>query len=310
MPTDIAPRLGPIYVSDWEGAGLPFSKGLLATQILATGLETDRAYAIAADVERELVEKRVRAISAGELEERVSSMLTTRISAESATRFLAWRAVKRSGRPFLVALCGVPGVGKSTLATRLAVRLGINHLITTDTIREVLRTVIPETVLPELHVSTYETAPDAPIGESCIPSYYRQARAVAAATASVANRLAAERRNAIFEGVHLIPGKLTSNLVADKANIRQPIVIETLLVLQDEELHRVYLTQRLNGEPGRDGERHLRHFAIIRKLQETLHEAAVAANVPIHDVTHPELLTQAIVDRIIAAASPNPEGRK
>lgn len=152
MPTDIAPRLGPIQVCDWEGAGLPFSKGLLATQILATGLETDRAYAIAADVERELVEKRVRAISAGELEERVSSMLTTRISAESATRFLAWRSVKRSGRPFLVALCGVPGVGKSTLATRLAVRLGINHLITTDTIREVLRTVIPETVLAELHV--------------------------------------------------------------------------------------------------------------------------------------------------------------
>jgi 2-phosphoglycerate kinase len=82
------------------------------------------------------------------------------------------------------------------------------------------------------------------------------------------------------------------------------------LVLQDEELHRVYLTQRLNGEPGRDGERHLRHFAIIRQLQETLREAAVAADVPIHDVTHPELLTQAIVDRIIAAAVPNPEGRK
>ena len=76
------------------------------------------------------------------------------------------------------------------MATRLAVRLGITRVVTTDAIREVLRTVIPDTVLPELHCSTFETAKRADGAGGQLQSFHRQARAVGAATAAVANRLA------------------------------------------------------------------------------------------------------------------------
>jgi hypothetical protein len=41
---------GVIQVRDRAGIGLPFSMGLMATSILATGVETDVAYRIAAGV--------------------------------------------------------------------------------------------------------------------------------------------------------------------------------------------------------------------------------------------------------------------
>lgn len=46
MPTDFSPQpvSGAIQVRDRAGIGLPFSKGLMATSVLATGLETDVAY--------------------------------------------------------------------------------------------------------------------------------------------------------------------------------------------------------------------------------------------------------------------------
>ena len=48
-----------------------------------------------------------------------------------------------------------------SLTTQLAVRLDITRVVTTDAIRDVLRTVVPVNVLPELHQSTFEVvAPD------------------------------------------------------------------------------------------------------------------------------------------------------
>ena len=56
-----------IEVRDRRGVDLPFSKGLMATSILATGLETGRAHAIAADVERMLRNRQTREIGADAL---------------------------------------------------------------------------------------------------------------------------------------------------------------------------------------------------------------------------------------------------
>ena len=63
-----------------------------------------------------------------------------------------WPGGERSaggpGRPVVIVLGGAPGSGKSTLATNLAVRLDITRVVTTDAMREVLRVVVPATVLP------------------------------------------------------------------------------------------------------------------------------------------------------------------
>ena len=55
-----------------------------------------------------------------------------------------------------VLLCGTSGTGKSTLASLLAARLGITTLLSTDSIRHMLRGFQSAEENPLLWLSTYE----------------------------------------------------------------------------------------------------------------------------------------------------------
>ena len=285
-----------IEVRDRRGVDLPFSKGLMATSILATGLETGRAHAIAADVERMLRNRQTREIGADELANLAMQAIERASGREAAERYSAWRRAKRAGCPIVVALGGAPGVGKSTIATRLALRLGINRVVPTDAVREVLRTVVPATVLPELHVSTYESIEGNGEADMSLTSFRRQAHAVLSASVAVAARLSSERRSVILEGAHLLPGEVRRHL-AERGS--DAIVIELLMTVEHEEAHRAHLTQRLRAEPARGGQRHVTHLPVIRRLQDELCTLAQAADVAEHDVAHPEDLTQRIVDQVV-----------
>ncbi|MCA9417153.1 MAG: hypothetical protein KC917_12815 [Candidatus Omnitrophica bacterium] len=299
MPRDLSihdeARL--IQVKDRAGVGLPFSRGLMATSILATGLGTEHAYRIAARIASVLQDRNSNEVDAEELTEIAGRMIRESAGDEHAKRYLAWRRAKRSGRPIVVCLGGSSGVGKSTIATRLALRLGVNRVVTTDAIREVLRTVIPPTVLPELHVSTYESVDgqDGSFGAR-FESYRRQARAVGAATSAVASRLVTEGRSALIEGVHLLPGELRADLAEKKPDA---VVVEFLLILGDERLHLGHLTRRLHSEPGRQGARNLENLEMIRRIQDELRSMAEQAGVEEFDVASPEDLTQRIVDQVV-----------
>ena len=298
MPSDLAidRNDSPIQVRDRRGVDLPFSKGLMATSILATGLETGRAHAIAADVERMLRNRQTREVGADELANLAMQAIERAAGSEAAERYSAWRRAKRAGCPIVVSLGGAPGVGKSTIATRLALRLGINRVVPTDAVREVLRTVVPATVLPELHVSTYESIEGNGEADMSLTSFRRQAHAVLSASAAVAARLTSERRSVILEGAHLLPGEVRRHL-AERGS--DAIVIELLMTVTHEEAHRDHLTRRLRTEPARGGQRHLRHLPVIRRLQDELRSLAQAADVAEHDVAHPEDLTQRIVDQVV-----------
>jgi len=298
MPSDLAINRNDslIQVQDRRGVDLPFSKGLMATSILATGLETGRAHAIAADVERILRNRQTREVGADELANLALRAIESTAGREAAERYSAWRRAKRAGCPIVVALGGAPGVGKSTIATRLALRLGINRVVPTDAVREVLRTVVPDTVLPELHVSTYESIGRNSEADLSLTSFRRQAHAVLSASVAVAARLTSERRSVILEGAHLLPGEVRRHL-AERGS--DAIVIELLMTVTHEEAHRDHLTRRLHAEPSRGGQRHLEHLPVIRRLQDELRQLAQAANVAEHDIAHPEDLTQRIVDEVV-----------
>ena len=298
MPADLAFERNNalIQVRDRSGVHLPFSKGLMATSILATGLETGRAHAIAADIEQELRQRPTREILADELAGVAADAIGHSAGNEAAERYKAWRRAKRVGCPIVVSLGGAPGVGKSTIATRLALRLGINRVVPTDAVREVLRTVVPNTVLPELHVSTYESVECNGEANWSVSSFRRQAHAVASASAAVAARLTSERRSVILEGAHLLPGEVRRHL-AERGS--DAIVVELLMTVAQEESHRDHLTRRLDTEPARAGQRHLKHMPVIRRLQDELRRLAQAADVAEHDIAHPEDLTQRIVDQVV-----------
>ena len=298
MPIDIKTtnQQSDVLIKDRLGVLMPFSRGIMATSILATGIETPIAYEVARKVQDALSELPSKETSSENLTALAVQVLEQHVNSDVAQRYHSWRKAKRIGRPIVISIVAASGVGKSTLATRLALRLGVNRVVTTDAIREVLRTVIPQTVLPELHVSSYESLPSQNTNKNVMDTFLRQSHAVAASSAAVAKRYIKEQKSLILEGVHLLPGVLTKSLSTMKEN---PVIVEVLISIKDENQHKSQLIHRRASEPGREGNRHLANFDTIRFLQRELQSLAIAANVPDLDLSNSADLTQQIVKRII-----------
>ena len=107
-----------------EPHGLPYSKGLMAQSLSASGLAPDRAYELALIVERRLHERTGSGIAVADLNELVEEVLLEQVSEDAVRRFHEWQRLDRLDRPLIVLLAGSTGVGKSTLATMLAVSSG------------------------------------------------------------------------------------------------------------------------------------------------------------------------------------------
>jgi len=60
-------------------------------------------------------------------------------------------------RSITVLLGGTSGTGKSTLSSLIASRLGISTILSTDSIRHILRNFLNREDYPVLFASTYET---------------------------------------------------------------------------------------------------------------------------------------------------------
>src|SRR5437763_16762481 len=133
--------------------GLPYSKGLMAQSLSASGLAPDRAYDVARLLEARLGEREEQQITVAELRELAALVLREREGDEAAQRFLDWEELDRLERPLIVTLGGAPGVGKSTLATLLAGRVGITRVIATDAIRNVIRAFFSHEFMPVVHYS-------------------------------------------------------------------------------------------------------------------------------------------------------------
>ena len=140
----------------YRGHGLPYSKGLMAQALSASGLPPNRAFELAREIERRLVDAGMESIDLAELRTRTEEVLRDLEGEESVRRYRNWQRLDRLDRPLIVLLGGAPGVGKSTLATRLAHRLGITSVIATDVIRQVLRAFFTSDQMASVHHSAFE----------------------------------------------------------------------------------------------------------------------------------------------------------
>jgi 2-phosphoglycerate kinase len=156
-------------------------------------------------------------------------------------------------------------VGKSTLATRLAHRLGITRVIATDVIRNVLRAFFTAEAMPSVHNSAFELEAS---------GFREQADTVGTGVAAIVERAWTERTPVVLEGVHAVPRPFSDVLAA------RCVTVEALLVVSSEELHRGHFSLRGAERPA---ERYHARFAEIRQLQDDLTERSRAAGVPVID---------------------------
>jgi 2-phosphoglycerate kinase len=247
-----------------DGHGLPYSKGLMAQSLSATGLSLERAFELARVVEARLAEGGAAEIGAAELGDLTEQVLSAEEGEASLRRFRHWRRLDRLERPLVVLLGGTTGVGKSTLATMLAARLGITRVIPTDVIRQVLRAFFTPEAMPEVHHSAFEAGG--------VEGYGHQAGQVATGIAAIMQRAADEAKPVVVEGVHVVPGSLAPEVRGRCA------VVEALVVVSDAELHRGHFSHRPGTRPP---ERYLRRFEEIRVLQDHLAGRARAAGVAV-----------------------------
>ena len=143
-----------ILISDRE-PGLPYSKGLMASRVMVTGLSPYRSYQVAERVEEVLVARGASSITSSALNDITFRVLEEVAGERYAKNFLQWQEVQTLDVPLVLLLGGATGVGKSTIATQLAARLGIVRLVATDAIREVMRGMFTKELMPTLYTSSF-----------------------------------------------------------------------------------------------------------------------------------------------------------
>ncbi|MGH8875134.1 MAG: hypothetical protein ACRDVM_07775 [Acidimicrobiia bacterium] len=289
-----------VWVEDRHGADLPYSKGLMAASIMATGLPPGRSYALAASIEDDLLASGIDLVCADELATLAAEVLTRLEGPDIADRYLAWRHAKRSPNPIVVLIGGATGVGKSTVATKLAARLALPRVIPTDTIREVMRTFLPADQVPEIHGSSFEAPilPGITYHDPVVEAFDRQSATVATGVQGVIERMVVEHKDVIVEGIHLVPGMLDPYLLHKVR--REAVVVEVVLTLEDPAVHRAHFLTRMDNEHGRNPERYLRRLADIRRIQDHIRARAHSHAVPQVDAGDLDDTIQEVLNLVVA----------
>jgi len=290
-----------IVVSD--RAGLPYSKGLMASSIMATGLAPYRAYEVAERVEQELISANRFEITRVELREITTSTISEMVGQRYADTYRRWQAVEELDLPLIILIGGTTGVGKSTIATQLAARLGITRIISTDAVREVMRSLFSERIMPALHMSSFEAyqAIRGPLPRSADPvivGFEEQVRAVSVAVEALIERSVFEGTDLILEGAHLVPGFIDSPPWAppweDKA-----VVVPIVITVDDEDVHRSHFFLRGVDAGQRNVERYLTSFDDIRKVQKYIRSAAQQRGAQVISSYGLDVTLAAVIDHIV-----------
>jgi len=258
--------LDPETIVVHKGHGLPYSKGLMAQSLQASGLTPERSFELAREIERRLALRGDREVGVDGLDRVCLEVLRGEEGESAVRRYKGWRRLDRLERPLVVLIGGTTGVGKSTLATMLAARLGITRVIATDVIRQVLRAFFTHGAMPSVHSSAFEAGG--------LEGYEDQAERVATGIAAIVERAANEGKPVVVEGVHVLPGALDPGLR------ERCVLAEAILVVRDEQLHRGHFSHRPGNRPA---ERYLAAFEEIRELQDHLAERARVASVEVID---------------------------
>lgn len=281
LPEDGAVSFTPDIQVTGEGR-LPFSKGILSQSLLAAALDPNEAFDVAREIERAVLARGSREIDRGDLRELTHRTLAEKSGAAAAERYLVWRRHQESNRPLLLLLGGATGVGKTSLALEVAHRLGIGRVLSTDSIRQIMRIMLSRDLVPALHASSYDAWQAVGRGsgsdDEIVEGFRAQAATVSVGARASLDRAAAENASLVLDGVSIVPGLLELDAYAASAD-----VIFLVVAALDEAALAARFQSRATTAHERPEHRYLKHLDGILRIQDYLLDAADRHDVPIVD---------------------------
>ncbi len=292
-----------IMVHDSSGQATPFSRAQHQRCLESCGLTGERSTAVTQKMYRHLIERGLTRVDASHLGHLTYRCLhqDPNLGPDIARRYMIWVDFLQSCRPLILLIGGTAGCGKSTVATELANRLEIVRTQSSDMLREVMRMMIPERLLPVLHRSSFNAWEALPhLSQNSdqdgllVDGYRTQADYLSVPCEAVIQRALRERVSLIVEGVHVQPS-LMDRIPADTDAVVVPVMLAVLKPIK--------LRKRISGRgghaPQRRAGRYLDNFDSIWRLQSFLLSEADRAGVPIIANDSKEKVIQEVMGSII-----------
>ncbi len=293
-----------VLVEYEDGHRAPFSRGYHQRRLESCAISPDEAAALTQTLYKHLVDRTETSIRSEHLDGLTHQCLEHELGTAVAARYLVWTDFVRSGRPLVLLIGGTAGCGKTTTATSIASRLDIVRTQSTDMLREVMRLMVPERLLPVLHRSSFQAwraVPGLHDTDQCTDAqladgYRAQAELLSVACEGVVHRALRERVSVILEGVHIYPSFLDKIQVAPSEDA---LVVPVMLAVLDKDELRKRIRGRGRDTPQRRAERYLKHFKDIWQLQSVLLSDADRVSVPIIENSDKEKVFREIMRHVI-----------
>ncbi len=260
-----------------SGKKYPFSKGILAKSLYQSGVPLDQAYGIVGEIVNDLKGDKKK-VEASRLKEMASEKLIAGGWKKEERYYRLRERLTEIKRPMFVLIGGGPGVGKTTLATEIGRRLGIERIIGTDTVREIMRGILSRDLVPTLHESTFRAMDNMKtpyVTDKLIYAFNDQVNLVNRGLGSVVERGRKEGLDMILDGVHIVPGYLDSAL-----SKRPKYMFKYVIDVPDLEAHKRHFFTREKGSL-RDPHRYIDNFERIRRIHEYILEVARSSGVTV-----------------------------
>jgi 2-phosphoglycerate kinase len=282
--------------------GLPYSKGLMARALIATGVSRMRAYELALLVEHDLRSRGAGMVELERLHELAVEVLGDEEGAQAIRRLRRLRELQAIDLPIIVLVGGGTGTGKSTVATEVAHRLGITRVTSTDFVRQTMRAFFSPEFMPSVHHSSFEVGEALPAaekeaGDPLMVGFIDQTRNVLVGVQASIDRALEEGWSMVLEGVHLVPGMLT-------APAEPALLVHVVVAIEDEHIHAQHFWLRDAASTGvRPLDRYLERLSDIRQIQDFIVEEASKNGVPVIENRRIEQTIGAVIELVFERAA-------
>lgn len=287
-----------ITIKEREGS-VPFIRDMLVQSLTRAGMRPWQAHTVSKEVEDELLAKGADEVEGEEFNELVYQRLKN-VNEKVAGRFKAWEELKEGERdPMIILIGGGTGVGTTTVGTEVAHRLGIRNIISTDSIRQIMRKMVSDKLLPALHASSYNVyqkmkVPVSKEKDAPLTGFKIQTSQVSIGIEAIIERALSEGTPALVEGLHVLPDFI------DKELLKKDNIMMFMLTIKGEKNHKDRLYSRaFETKFKRSIDGYLENFKTIREIQRYIDRRATEEKVPIIENVDVEKTIVQIMDNVM-----------